>query len=94
MDDFELDITSFIESLNHIYQTRIPIYNTDSINETLGDVDLIGLFNERSHIGVSDMNDLSNYLMKLKNIDKKVFNGEVKNYDNGIPKTWDEQDFV
>lgn len=34
-----------------------------------------------------------NHLAELRKMDKKVFSGEVKDYGNGIPKTWDDENF-
>lgn len=37
--------------------------------------------------------DFINHLAELRKMDKKVFSGEVKDYGNGIPKTWDDENF-
>ena len=37
--------------------------------------------------------DFINHLAELRKMDKKVLVGEVKDYGNGIPKTWDDENF-
>jgi hypothetical protein len=64
------------------------------LNKFLDDLDgyddLIGSFNERSYGVIYSV--LINHLAELRKMDKKVFSGEVKDYGNGIPKTWDDVD--
>ena len=86
MEEYEYDLNKFLGVLNQIYP-NVMRYNTDPIV-----VDLDELFNERSHIGVSDMGDLANYLVELRCKEKKV--KESKDYNNGIPKDWDNEDII
>jgi hypothetical protein len=87
MEEYEYDLNKFLGVLNQIYPGGRSRYNTDPIV-----VDLDELFNERSHIGVSDMGDLANYLAELRCKEKKV--KESKDYTNGIPKAWDDEDII
>ena len=77
----------FLQNLVKEYQLN----GIDSDEDEDSD-DLIGLFNERSHIGAIN-SVLINHLAELRKMDKKVFSGEVKDYGNGIPKTWDDENF-
>lgn len=93
MREFDFDVSKFLSDLTQIYPGGRLRYNTDPIVVDLDEYDdLIGLFNERSHIGVSDMGDLANYLAELRYKEKKV--KETKDYTNGIPKDWADEDII
>lgn len=91
------DIIGLTQQLygSYFLQNLVKEYQLNGIDsdEDEDSDDLVGLFNERSHIGVSDMSVLINHLAELRKMDKKVFSGEVKDYGNGIPKTWDDENF-
>lgn len=90
------DIIKLTQQLYESYflQNLVKEYQLNGIDSDEDDDsdDLIGLFNERSHIGAIN-SVLINHLAELRKMDKKVFSGEVKDYGNGIPKTWDDENF-
>lgn len=90
------DIIKLTQQLYESYflQNLVKEYQLNGIDSDEDDDsdDLIGLFNERSHIGAIN-SVLINHLAELRKMDKKVFSREVKDYGNGIPKTWDDENF-
>jgi hypothetical protein len=92
MEEYDIDLNQFIESINRIYPTRIPMYNTDPI---VVDLDGMSLYQDTISFNDIELGEfgliLSDKINSLARYERQVVIKENKDYNNGIPKDWDNE---
>jgi hypothetical protein len=94
MEEYEYDLNKFLGVLNQIYP-NVMRYNTDPI---VVDLDYMSLYQDTISFNDIEMGEvgmiLSDKRQVLSRYERQVVIKENKDYNNGIPKDWDNEDII
>jgi hypothetical protein len=94
MDECDFDVNKFMSELNQIYPNVLR-YNTDPI---VVDLDYMSLYQDTISFNDIEMGEVARILSDkrktLSRYERQVVIKEEKDYNNGIPKAWGDEDII
>jgi hypothetical protein len=94
MEEYDIDLNKFISELNQIYPNVLR-YNTNPI---VVDLDYMSLYQGTISFNDIEMGEvgmiLSDKINSLARYERQVVIKENKDYNNGVPKAWDDEDII
>jgi hypothetical protein len=95
MEEYDIDLNKFLSDLTQIYPNLIRRYNTDPI---VVDLDGMSLYQDTISFNDIEMGEvgmiLSDKRQVLSRYERQVVIKENKDYNNGVPKAWDDEDII